>query len=85
MRKQRSIALINSENIDLEDFLVSDVSDKANDLAEMERNQAILDALRATVPVYTGMCRNCSEPLEEGAFCDASCSEDYHKRERMRG
>lgn len=64
---------------------MSDVVDQANDLAEMERNQAILDALRATGPVYTGMCHNCSDPLEEGAFCDASCAEGYHKRERMRG
>lgn len=63
---------------------MADVIDKANDLAEMERNAAIRDALRATGPHYTGMCWNCSEPLEEGAFCDPECASDHELRNRMK-
>lgn len=31
---------------------------------------------------YTGLCWNCSEQLEAGAFCPGGeCQEDYEKRE----
>lgn len=63
---------------------MADVIDKANDLAEMERNAAIRDALRSKGPVYVGRCHNCDEPLEKGAFCSAPCREDYNKRMRLR-
>jgi len=60
---------------------MADDIDRANDLAEMERNAAILEARRKSGPSYTGMCWNCSEPLSEGAFCDAECATDAQKRE----
>ncbi len=64
---------------------MADDIDRANDLAEMERNQAIRDALRAKGPVYCGRCYNCDEPLEEGIFCPGGeCAEDYQRRNRRR-
>lgn len=64
---------------------MADVIDIANDLAEMERNQAIRDARRATTWLhYVGRCWNCDEPLEEGLFCDADCASDHELRSRMK-
>ena len=62
-----------------------DQLDIAADLEEMERVNAIRAIVARPEMAYCGMCRNCCEPLEQGAFCDASCAEDYQKRERMRG
>lgn len=61
---------------------MADVIDKANDLAEMERNAAIRDALRAEWPVYVGRCHNCDEPISEGLFCDKDCADDHAKRNK---
>jgi len=63
---------------------MADEVDKANDLAELERMAAIRAVIARTEMAYCGRCRNCDEPLEQGAFCDASCAEDYQKREAFR-
>jgi len=63
---------------------MADDINKANDLAEMERVAAIRAITARPTLAYCGMCRNCCEPLEQGAFCDASCAEDYQKREAFR-
>jgi len=63
---------------------VADEIDKANDLAELERVAAIRAITTRPSLAYCGRCRNCDEPLEQGAFCDASCAEDYRKREAFR-
>ena len=63
---------------------MSDEIDIANDLAEMERNAAILEARRAAGPVYSGMCHNCCEPLEDGLFCDTDCRDDHQQRARFK-
>ena len=63
---------------------MSDEIDKANDLAELERASAIRAITARPEMAYCGRCRNCDEPLEQGAFCDASCAEDYRKREAFR-
>lgn len=60
-----------------------DQLDQAAELEEMERVAAIRAVITRPELAYCGMCRNCCEPLEQGAFCDASCAEDYHKRERF--
>lgn len=39
-------------------------------------------AFRKPVPVPTGMCFNCDEPLQAGVYCDADCRADHELRER---
>src|SRR5690554_6817056 len=63
---------------------MADDSDRANDLAERERAEAIRAITTRPALAYCGRCRNCDEPLEQGAFCDASCAEGYRKREAFR-
>lgn len=63
---------------------MADEVDKANDLAELERMAAIRAITARSEMAYCGRCRNCDEPLEQGAFCDASCAEDYQKRVAFR-
>lgn len=60
---------------------MADEIDKANDLAEMERVAAIRAIATRPSLAYCGRCRNCDEPIEQGAFCDSDCAEDYQKRE----
>lgn len=63
---------------------MADEIDKANDLAEMERSQAVRDALKKRGPAYVGRCHNCDDPIDTGAFCSPECRGDYEKRERMK-
>ena len=63
---------------------MSDEVDQANDLAERERAEAIRAITTRPTLAYCGRCRNCDEPLEQGAFCDSSCAEDYRKREAFK-
>lgn len=63
---------------------MADDIDKANDLAEMERNAAVMAAQRASYLHYCGRCWNCDEPLEEGLFCDTDCRDDHEQRGRFK-
>lgn len=63
---------------------MSDEIDKANDLAEAERQQAIQNVMRVTGNErLTGYCQWCKEPTR-GAFCSATCRNDHTKHERMK-
>ncbi|MFZ5001157.1 hypothetical protein ACOY5P_17445 [Enterobacter asburiae] len=49
-------------------------------LAEQSRLAHLLKGrTRASLP-FTGLCHNCSEPLDNVHFCDADCRDDYEKR-----
>ena len=62
---------------------MSDVIDKANELADLHLRAAIYNAQKATGKEgLTGFCRWCEEPTA-GAFCSADCRTDYSKSEAM--
>lgn len=63
---------------------MSDVIDKANELAELERQAAIYNAMSVTGNErLTGYCQWCKEPAH-GIVCSAECRDDMNKAERMR-
>jgi hypothetical protein len=62
---------------------MADDIDKANDLAELERVAAIRAITARPALAYCGRCRNCDEPIEQGAYCSAECATDAQKRERF--
>ena len=59
--------------------------DLGHEAEELFRDIALAERKRrAGKYYYTGLCWNCSEPLESGSFCPGGeCAEDYEKRERM--
>jgi len=63
------------------------MADFADDAAEITENylQVALQNARglARQHPFTGLCRQCDEPLQVGAFCDADCRDDYSKRSRF--
>jgi hypothetical protein len=64
---------------------MADDIDRANELADLEREAAIYWAQRRKILPYVGRCYNCDEPLEDGIFCHGGeCCEDYRKREAMK-
>jgi hypothetical protein len=65
---------------------MADVVDIATDEQLMLQERRIAEIRRtAEMPRDTGHCRNCFEPLDVGAFCDADCQLDFDKRVRMKG
>ncbi len=64
---------------------MSDDIDKANELAEIQRQAAIQSAISVTGNErLTGYCQWCKEPTQ-GAYCSAPCRNDHTKYERLRG
>ncbi len=60
----------------------SDQVDQANDLAEIERIEAM--KMRKPVPVRTGVCHDCGEPVQHQAlFCDVSCRDLWEIRQKQ--
>ena len=60
-------------------------ADLGNAAADLYLETAIENArLKAATPPRTGLCLNCSEPVE-GAYCDSECRRDHEKRKRMKG
>ena len=60
------------------------MADFADDAAEITENylQVALQNAREQPRQhpFIGICRNCDEPVSEGAFCDADCRDDYQRR-----
>lgn len=52
--------------------------------AELVRMTRLLRGRLRPVMAFTGTCHNCSEPLQEGCFCDADCRNDHERRFRAR-
>ncbi len=64
---------------------MSDVIDKANELAEIQRQAAVHNAMSVTGNEnLTGYCQWCMEPTQ-GAYCSAPCRNDHTKHMRLRG
>jgi hypothetical protein len=61
-------------------MLHADPSDKATELAELERAAAA--TLRVVVKPATGKCWACEYPLPSGYFCDAECRSFYEADQR---
>lgn len=63
---------------------MSDVIDKANELADLHLEAALYNAQKVTGNErLTGFCQNqCGEPTA-GAFCSPECRNDAAMRERM--
>ncbi|HDR2590893.1 hypothetical protein ACEV60_27295 [Enterobacter ludwigii] len=56
-----------------------DEGDLASQAEQTRLAQLLNGRTRAALPV-TGLCHNCSEPLDNVHFCDADCRDDYEKR-----
>lgn len=63
---------------------MADDIDKANDLAERERAEAVRAITTRPEMAYCGRCRWCDEPIEQGAYCSVECAKDAEKREAFR-
>lgn len=60
-----------------------DDSDRATLLEELARAAAL--AVRKPVPVHSGHCMNCGEPLPaEVSYCDRDCLVDHERAEAAR-
>lgn len=65
-----------------------DPADEATALSE--KMLAAQLTVRKPVPLFTGRCHNCSEPINEGTFCPpdehgpSGCAEDYEARTRYK-
>ena len=67
---------------------MADLTDKASDYEEIEREACIssarVAARRAQLPAI-GQCYNCGEATEGNTrFCDAECRDRYEFEKRMR-
>lgn len=64
---------------------MSDVIDRANELADLHLEAALENQrLKSRQLQYVGRCHNCDNPLEEGLFCPGGeCADDHARRERM--
>ena len=52
---------------------------------EIFKEAALSEAKRRRQKYYfTGLCWNCSETINEGAFCDTDCRDDHQQRERFK-
>lgn len=60
-----------------------DIADKANDTMQMNLEVALTHRKQGDLQPM-GRCYNCDELIENGAFCDPDCRDDYEKRERMK-
>jgi hypothetical protein len=60
---------------------VANEADEADNIIEANLQIALQNARRQvhTHP-FTGLCRNCSDHIDQGAFCDAFCRNDYEQR-----
>lgn len=61
---------------------MTDLIDKAAEVEELLRMEALGKQQASVRLVATGCCLNCDEPLQPGAlFCDADCTHDYERRQ----
>ncbi len=60
---------------------MSDVADKANDLAEFYLNNTLQNMQDSPGLAPRGTCHNCREPLrdDQRLFCDKDCADDYER------
>lgn len=66
-----------------------DIVDRANDLAEREREANVAAArerARASTPIYTGVCRFCEDEVPPpNTFCEGGeCRDLFEKHEQAR-
>ena len=61
---------------------MADFADDASAVTEMNLQVALQNAKgQGRTHPFTGLCRNCSDPVEQGAFCPGGeCRDDYAKR-----
>ena len=60
---------------------MADFADDAAEVTEMNLQVALQNARwLARQHPFTGLCWQCDEPLQVGAFCDADCRDDYQRR-----
>jgi hypothetical protein len=59
---------------------MADEIDRANEAAELFRENALKAHKPVVVPAGIGMCLNCGADLaHDGRFCDAECRDDFDK------
>ena len=60
---------------------MADFADDASAVTEINLQVALQNAKGlARAHPFTGLCRNCSDHIEQGAFCDEFCRNDYEQR-----
>ena len=64
---------------------MADFADDAAEVTEMNLQVALQNAReQPRQHPFTGICRNCDHPIEQGAFCPGGeCRDDYSKRSRF--
>jgi hypothetical protein len=63
----------------------SDIFDDASDTEELHRTIAIKAARsKAKNTLFTGRCRYCNAPVDEGIFCNIYCHTDYESEQIIR-
>ena len=64
---------------------MADFADDAAEVTEMNLQVALQNARdQPRQHPFTGICRNCDYPIEQGAFCPGGeCRDDYAKRSRF--
>jgi hypothetical protein len=60
-----------------------DIVDLAQE-AEMARMNCLLRGRLRPLLAFNGECHHCTEPLNEGCFCDDDCRDDHERRFRAR-
>lgn len=57
-----------------------DEIDRANELAELFRQNALNSVKPVEIPKGIGMCMNCGAEVEgDRRFCDADCRDDHER------
>jgi hypothetical protein len=61
---------------------MADFADDAAEVTEMNLQVALQNARGMSRPhPFTGICRNCDDPVQTGAFCPGGeCRDDYQRR-----
>lgn len=61
---------------------MADDADIANDLQETFLQKSLERTRSRSVPVFTGKCLYCEDPIEIGRFCDSHCRESHEQEMR---
>jgi len=63
---------------------MADVADIASERAGPLFDAQVAAIRRAAQSVggSPGLCRSCAQPVQQGAFCDADCRDDFERQSR---
>ena len=59
-----------------------DIADHAQDLTEREIASSLAQVQAQTIPIFSGHCLSCDEPVVDRRYCDAECRKDHESTMR---